>query len=405
MILTLLLESLVMPGHGLDRGKPPKKDSAAVARPPTNTPPWGHLEYVPIALDRPDEFFTNDPPRNVKATWSFGNRTEQQLLSLLDSLNLTETARSYLTDRSHWDVSRGSIKITPPPEVVLGLDANTRQHLYETLALNTENQPQVTPFRFRPDGVESWFADCGLPKDKIDLVRRLTYLQQGNLCFADAITFSQMATPDETMCLIKGLWRVSTFVIKIRVDPSTDVDALMHYWGPMGTGRAYEPLLESMARVPEGASINLSYFLPPFARLRLYTYPNPRATNILHEDCFWSAMNFFNARPDNRFFDPAYIQKTLHTEYTRVPDSSKRFGDVLLLLGRNNHALHMCVYLADDVVFTKNGANTQQPWVLMKISEMLGEYQTEKPVEIVAYRRKVPPSTAAPGFSVSARVP
>jgi hypothetical protein len=61
-------------------------------------------------------------------------------------------------------------------------------------------------------------------------------------------------------------------------------------------------------------------------------------------------------------------------------------------LKKQNKALHMCVYLADDMVFTKNGANTQQPWVLMKISEMLGEYENEKPFQLVTYRCKTPPS-------------
>jgi hypothetical protein len=34
----------------------------------------------------------------------------------------------------------------------------------------------------------------------------------------------------------------------------------------------------------------------------------------------------------------------------------------------------------------------QQPWVLMKISEMPGEYENEKPFQLVTYRRKTPPS-------------
>ena len=231
-------------------------------------------------------------------------------------------------------------------------------------------------------------------------MRKLTYPQAGNLCFADAATFAELATPDETKCLVKSLWRVSTFMMKLRVDPGTDVEALMKYWGTMGTGRAYQPLLESMSRVPEGTAINLSYFLPPFARLRLYTYPNPRDTNIVQPDCFWSAMNFFNTTPDNRFFDPEHIQKVLRSDYARLSGGGEanRFGDVLLLLGKDNRALHMCVYLADGVVFTKNGANTQQPWVLMKLSEMLGDYETEKPFDIITYRRKTPPLTSSLGF-------
>jgi hypothetical protein len=159
-----------------------------------------------------------------------------------------------------------------------------------------------------------------------------------------------------------------------------------------------------MARVPEGSSVNVTFFLPPFARLRLYTYPSPRDPDIMKQDCFWTAMNFFNTTPDDAFFNPEHTQKVLRSEYARVSDGTKQFGDLLVLLGPEQQALHMCVYIADDAVFTKNGANTQQPWVLMKLSEMLGEYETQKPFEIVVYRRKTPPPLSSlGGFSSSAR--
>ena len=147
-----------------------------------------------------------------------------------------------------------------------------------------------------------------------------------------------------------------------------------------------------MSRIAEGTSINVSYFLPPFARFRLYTYPRPDDPDALREDCFWSAMNFFNEKPDNRLFDPTYKDKQLSAEYMRVKPESRQFGDLLLLLGPNHDALHMCVYIADEVVFTKNGANVIQPWVLMKIPEMLGIYNRLRPFSIVFYRRKNPPA-------------
>ena len=235
-------------------------------------------------------------------------------------------------------------------------------------------------------------------------MRQLTYPQAGNLCFADAAAFAELATPDETKCLVKSLWRVSTFMIKLRVDPSTDVDALMKYWGALGPAQIYKPLVESMSRVPEGATMNISYFLPPFARLRLYTYPNPRDRDIIRQDCFWSSMNFFNSTPDNGFFDPNYTLQVLKSDYARINDGSRRYGDLLLLLGQNDQALHMCVYVADDVVFTKNGANTQQPWVLMKLPEMLGGYEAEKPFKVVTYRRTAPvPLATVQEFSSAAR--
>jgi hypothetical protein len=281
MALMLSLESVFW----RNRGASPRHDAfsgtarASISR--TNLPPWGQLEYTSIALDRPDEYFTNDFTRSPKPVWIFRNHTEQQLLALFGALELPEKTRAWLNDRSHWEIFPGGIRIAPSSDVVLSLSAATRGQLYPLLGRSPENYPQSTPFRFRADGFDDWFADCGLTKERLATVRQLIYSHDGTLCFADAATFAQIATPDETKCLVKGLWRVSTFVLKVRVTPQTDVDALMKYWGTLSAARVYRPLIESMTRVPDGASINVSYFLPPFARLRLYTYPNPADTNIV----------------------------------------------------------------------------------------------------------------------------
>jgi len=44
--------------------------------------------------------------------------------------------------------------------------------------------------------------------------------------------------------------------------------------------------------------------------------------------------------------------------------------------------------LADDVVFTKNGGDYMQPWVLMKIPDMLAYYNAKEPAQVTVYRSK-----------------
>lgn len=392
MVFMLLLQSFFWPGRGLlaqDRGaarRPAAEQPAAAAN-----PPWGRLKYVPLALDRPEEYFQQDIGHAVKPVWIFRNHTEQQLQSLFEALDLAPSARAYLHDRAHWQFKPDAILVTPSAEVVTGLNTQTRRRLYALLGANPENVPQAMPFRFRKGGFDEWFAECGLPKTKIELAQSMTYTQENTLCFADAATFAELSTPDETKCLIRSLWRVPTFMMKLQIDPATDVDALLKYWGISGLARTYRPLIESMTRIPEGATLPVSYFLPPFARLRLYTYPPPNDPKLRNQDCFWTAMNFFNSTPDDRFFNPEHTQRTLRSDYNRITDGTRQFGDVLLLVGRNQQALHMCVYIADEAVFTKNGANPQQPWVLMKLPEMLSEYEGSKPFQIQVFRRKTPP--------------
>jgi hypothetical protein len=165
-------------------------------------------------------------------------------------------------------------------------------------------------------------------------------------------------------------------------------EALLNYWARGGRAHNYKPLVDSMTRLGDGATMNISYFLPPFARMRLYTFPQADHPRTTREDCFWTAMNFFNDPPDDRFFKPEETIRTINAEYVRVKDDDRAFGDVLLLLSKEKQALHMCVYIADDVVFTKNGFNVLQPYVLMKLDEMLGWYGNEKPFDVLTYRRR-----------------
>ena len=142
-------------------------------------------------------------------------------------VDTTEPARSFLLDRTHWQQVADTFQIAPPPEVIINLSPEARGKLYTELAQNPENVPQRIPFTFRKDGFDDWFAECGLAKEKIDLVRKLSFVKDDNLCFSDASVFGEVSTPAETTCLLKSLWRVSTFMMRIKIDAETDVDALL----------------------------------------------------------------------------------------------------------------------------------------------------------------------------------
>jgi hypothetical protein len=81
-------------------------------------------------------------------------------------------------------------------------------------------------------------------------------------------------------------------------------------------------------------------------------------------------LNFFNETLDTNFFDGTYSKKVLDSEYQPVNDDPT-FGDIIALFNDDGDAIHTCVYIADDFVFTKNGINSAQPWVLMRMADML----------------------------------
>jgi hypothetical protein len=178
-------------------------------------------------------------------------------------------------------------------------------------------------------------------------------------------------------------------MLRLRVTPDSDVNALVKYWGKGGREKLIAPLLTSLAKVPGGAAFNISYFLPTFPRLRLYTYPytwNDQAA--CKEDCFFTSMNFFNETPDTNFFDRVYTAKVLHSDYVPVRQHPS-FGDVVALSSAKGDIFHTCIYIADDFVFTKNGVNPEQPWVLMKMADMLMlYYPTDRSGHLGFLRRK-----------------
>ena len=54
--------------------------------------------------------------------------------------------------------------------------------------------------------------------------------------------------------------------------------------------------------------------------------------------------------------------------------------------------MHAAVYIADDIVFTKNGFHCTQPWILMHLKDMVETYAarlpTGKQLNVLYYRRK-----------------
>jgi len=63
-------------------------------------------------------------------------------------------------------------------------------------------------------------------------------------------------------------------------------------------------------------------------------------------------------------------------------------GDLIFLLDGKGAVIHSAVYIADDLVFTKNGINYAQPWILMRIKTLLGVYTCTAEPKVLYYRRK-----------------
>ncbi len=350
-------------------------------------PPFGELEYEPIVLE-PDNFYVYAGKARRPERWCFIGFSREHLEQVFNQSDLSSAQRGLLLNTNCWEPLTNGYALPVSDALVLGLSHAACQRLFPLLGRDPANYYESTPFRFPLNSFDECFGQSGIAPEKLEMVRRLTYTNWGQLCFCATEHFRASFTTNEFESLLKVLYRAPTFILRLRVTPQSNIDALLSYWAPGERARELRPLFESLERKPDGGVINISRLLPGFARLRLYTYPDPlRDSNTDSEDCFYSALNFFNDGPNARLLDDSATSKALRQDFY-VTDDGWTFGDLLLLTDSSGTGIHCCVYLADQVVFTKNGGTYLQPWKLMKIPDLLTSYTFDKAPNVIHLRRK-----------------
>ncbi len=371
------------------RGSHQTLAGAAPNAPTGDTPPWGRLERLRIAVERPTLFISMADGFALQTRWFFGGSQPGDLEAFLRGLKLPPPVLSPLLNQANWVQDARGIWVPTTTEIVLGLTPEARQTLYPILAQFRENFAQSGAFRFRQDAEREWFANSGLSPTTLALVKERYYRSGNALCFADlGEVATKISSSAERLALLKALSRESTLLVKLHVDDQTDVARLIRYWGRRGRAKDLEPLLESLKRIPGGASIDISHLLPPFARMRLYTYPLPVEDQVERkQDCYWTAFNFFHEPPEDRYGDAASVKGAFAKDYFVVQDAPT-FGDIILLTNERGMTIHAAVYIADDIVFTKNGNDFVHPWILMESADLMAVYTIKEPPRVIVYRLK-----------------
>lgn len=359
--------------------------------------PWGDLEITSVPFENSEELFLDRAQRLKKPEWVFEPATVEQVQEFFKTVDLSEEQKRDLLATNSWSVQTTSCTLHPAQELVLSLNRSAREKIYDALEHCSSNYAQCFPFRFAPHRFEERFANSGVASDTVQFVRNLCYTNEQLMSFCDLDVAAAKLNKSEFEGLIRVLYAVPTVRLRLRVRPDSNVDQLAAYWGKGGREARVRPLLESLARLPGGDSLAIAYLLPGAARLRLYTFPDiGREPKEAREDCFFTAMNFFNKYADDRFFDKANLRQSLQNDYTLVA-GPPTFGDLMTLINNQGDALHVAVYIAEDVVFTKNGVNVLQPWVLMRMDDMMTYFPSAEPVRIAIFRKKdsAAPATAS----------
>lgn len=239
--------------------------SATVLREKGESGPWGKLEYVPILIETPDEFLSVTRQASYDSSWVFQNRSEAEVRAVFDQPYLGAAEKTWLLDWQNWLAQTNGIAITPPPALVFGLSRSARERIYNLLADCGGNPMHEMPMSFRRDAFEEWFYKSGLSAATLEQTKSLLYQRGNALCLSDwPLLLRQIESPTERRRLLKTTSRQSTLIVRLRVDPESDLDALAQYWGRGGRLKDIRPLLHSLALVKEPVTSMWSICCPAF---------------------------------------------------------------------------------------------------------------------------------------------
>jgi len=352
--------------------------------------PWGTLLTRDIDLERPVEYLTEEVADPKPETWIFNGLKPDAVKELFTKNGLTtaQLAEAFIPG-SFTNISRDT-ELHPSENFLLSLDSTARAKLYPALAGMGVNMYLDYPYIFPGDIIESIYKDNQLNPDDLALFKQLIYPNGTAYQLCDyQFLLCKIPTMERRVAMARCMSRQSAVLARLTVQSDTDIDKIASYWGKMPNIRFTDirPLLEALKKLPEGGNVSLLYLLPKFARDRLYTFPLPPQPGEPTMDCHWSTFNFCNETPDNRFNDPKYAMAFILDNYYQIAAPSI-YGDIVLLMNDKQQVKHSAVYLADNIVFTKNGNNYRQPWMLMRIPDLLATYPATPPMKAVYMRHK-----------------
>jgi hypothetical protein len=340
---------------------------------------WGRLHVSPIIISPPIEYVPmNFGPARAPA-WHFPQANIDQVRAFLTSSGLEPNDLVSVMTTARPDPEIAGVVLRPTFDVIRRLTPATRAAIYLELGKFSLNEAQADSYRFFGQAVTDWLgSDALIAPSTRAIVEPLIYSHQGFLYFADIdLVRTQISDVPELQRLVKRLLRQSTMLVKLRVDDPAGVSEIADYWGRAGRRTDIRPLLESVALNPaDDRLIDISHLLPPLARQHLYRYPRITVADFekpLLSNCFWTAFNFFSQVPDDRYLDVNVALSHLKQDFYIIQDGFQ-LGAVVAFSDKAGNLFHVAVYLADGLVFGKNGSSYLAPWSILPMDRLRGHY-------------------------------
>ena len=359
-----------------------------------NPGPWGKLRCFYIYIEAPQEMVDKFPLPHSKPRWSFPEASLPSLPALFKQAGLPEMFAVALLDPLTMTKEGGFVHLFPDVQNLEAMTPAMREVIYPELAKVELNTYHMDPVLITAESVEEWYRTSKLRPELVSRIAKLSYHRGEALAFSDLSVMMNYASSDaEARAIFKAFTRTRSLMVQLEFSDEVELPGLINYWtvGAVGRRKDIEPIMRSILDTGGTERLGLMHVLPALARKLVYTYPGDfYARNGILPDCHWTSLNFFNYDSHDYLLDSRLATSSVLEKFEPV-EPPYRYGDVLFFLDtEHGDAFHSCVYIADDIVFTKNGRNALSPWVLMRLSEVQKIYIHHRNGRVQGYRLKAP---------------
>lgn len=336
-----------------------------------------------IYTEKPTHFIDVAPLLKSEEKWFFHEMGLADVRQWLTTNGFDKEVMVGLVTAKPEEDAKG-VFLHPTQKWIAALDPTQRKKIHGLLAKSSINHFSMNPYLFSPDVLQQIRSNPIMQGEIGVLFDRLLYPRGSAMCLSDiSCLLSHVKDPDQCPLWLKLLTRTKTILLKLEIDGSSDIPALVTYWSGPFNLEDFQPLLESLKRENQTSRLDVIHLLPPVARQIIYTYPLEDGVGE-KRDCHWTVMNFFEESKNDRYLDLQAITDEIGKNYVNV-EKPEKFGDILMFTPDGNNVFHSCVYIAADMVFTKNGMGTHQPWTIATLQDVTSIYGEMK---ILVKRRK-----------------
>ncbi|MCX8513323.1 MAG: hypothetical protein ORN83_16380 [Chthoniobacteraceae bacterium] len=350
--------------------------------------PWGDLEVRTVYLEPQDTLLAAVAKPNSVTRWVFEQTTETAVRGVLLRCEVPAGVADRLLDPARRVATGNVISLYPSVDDLVALSPASRSALYAELAKSSANEYQRDPVYILGGDLTDWLMDAGLSDAQKDLFSKLVWKRGEALVFSDIQALLTLAkTSAEVLSTFRAVTRVRCLIVELQLPLKGDRNQFIEYWSAGQTDAPRLTFVNAITKRRAPQTVDITHFLPSLMRQRAYTFPEIElGLKGRFPDCHWTSLNFFNITPKEYYLDTRLAAAQLVENYTTV-EAPYKYGDVLCFL-EGGEGLHTCVYIADDIVLTKNGDGILAPWALMQIKDVDSIYRRSPTTRIQGFRLK-----------------